>query len=274
MSGIPADRVVDAECRQYHIGLRPGEVAQRILLCGDPARADRAAARFDSVSCTVRHREYVTHTGILGGRPLTVMATGMGCDNTEIAVVELLRCVRDPVLIRVGTSGGLREELEIGSLVISTGAVRMESTSLAFVEPGFPAVPHHEVVLALLAAAHRLGVPHRAGLTATAAGFYGAQGRRDEPFLPRDPGLLDRLAAQGVLNLEMETSTLLTLATLGGVRAGAVCTIFANRPRNLFIDPARKAEAEDRALAVAVEALRILDGMEAGRAGGLYRLPI
>ena len=95
-----AERVRDAEGRQYHIGLAPGEVARYIMLVGDPARATRVAGLFDRVDLERRNREYVTYTGVHQGLPLTVMGTGMGGGPTEIAVVELSQVVDMPVMIR------------------------------------------------------------------------------------------------------------------------------------------------------------------------------
>lgn len=273
MTASSANRPEAHGGRQYHIGLAPGEVAPRILLCGDPARADRVAAQFSSVEITARHREYVTHTGIYHDKRVSVMATGMGCDNTEIAVVELLRCVDNPVLVRIGTSGGLQPDAELGSLIVSTGAVRLESTSLGFVEPGFPAIAHHEVVMALASAAEELRIAHRVGLTATAAGFYGWQGRSSDRLHPRDPGLLDRLQLQGVLNLEMEASTLFTLAMLAGVRAGAVCAVLANRPKDQFLGSEEKRLAEDRTIEVGLRAFDYLDAHEGTAPRSAWRWP-
>lgn len=268
MSSGPAERHQggdgqDDDGRQYHIGVAPGEVAPRILLVGDPERADRVAARFDEIRRTVRRREYLTHTGKIGGREVTVMATGIGCDNVEIAVVELLACVSDPVLIRVGSCGALQPDIALGDSVVSTGAVRLESTSLGFVEEGYPACAHHEVILALVSAATELGTPHHVGVTAAAAGFYGLQGRSGNVIEPRFPDIPERLAKQGVLNLEMETSTLFTLATLASVRAGAVCAVFANRPADAFISKDDKVVAEDRAISIGLRALDYLDDMDA-----------
>ena len=96
------------------------------------------------------------------------------------------------------------------------------------------------------------------GLTATAPGFYGWQGRSHPRVEPLRKDLLDDLSRMGVLNLEMETSTLLTLAMLAGVRAGAICTVFANRPTNTFIPQEARVPAEDRALDVASRALEML----------------
>lgn len=263
MTGPTAERIQDGDGRQYHIGLKSGEAAPRIILVGDPERADRVAGRFDKTTLTRRCREYVTHTGELGGRDVTVMATGIGCDNMEIAVVELLACVTDPVIIRVGSCGALQPDIAVGDAVISTSAVRLESTSLGFVEEGYPAHAHHEAILALVSAAADLGVSHHVGVTAAAAGFYGLQGRSGNAIEPRFPDMPERLAKQGVLNLEMETSTLFTLATLARVRAGAVCAVFANRPANAFIAADDKHSAEDRAISVGLRALEYLDAMDA-----------
>lgn len=261
MSFESAERVVTPDGRQYHIGLGPGEVARPILLVGDPARADRIATRMSSLRVTRQHREFRTHTGMIGANEVTVMATGIGCDNTEIAVVELLAIRRDAIFLRVGTCGALQESIGLGDLVVSTGALRLESTSLGFVEPGYPAVAHHEMVLALMTAAARAKAPCHLGITATASGFYGWQGRRGNLLEPREPELLERLGRQGVLNLEMEASTLLTLASLSRNIAGAVCTVFANRPQNRFIAQEAKIPAEDRAVTIGLAALEILAAM-------------
>jgi len=270
-----ADRVQDAEGRQYHVGLAPGEVAPWILLVGDPARAARLAEqRMGAVRVERRHREFVTFTGTIGEREVTVMGTGIGCDNTEIAVMELLQCERRPTFLRVGSCGGLQPGMEIGDLVVTTGAMRLESTSLGFVDEAYPAVAHHEVVLALVSSARRQGARCHTGITATASGFYGWQGRRGQIVEPRFPDLPERLGRMGVANFEMEASTLLTLASLAGCRAGAVCTVFANRPENRFIDPERKAEAEDRAVAVGLDAFEVLARMDAKAGGGPFHLEV
>jgi uridine phosphorylase len=265
-----ANRPQGAAGRQYHVGLRPGEVATSVLLCGDTARAARIAARFDSVrrGFPRRHREYATWTGTYRGREVTVMATGMGADNTEIAVVELLACVERPDLIRVGSCGALRRDVALGDLVISTGAVRLESASLGFVDEGYPAVAHHECVLALVTAASRLGRRAHVGVTATAAGFYGWQGRDVAGLASRHRDLPGRLAGAGVLNLEMEASALFTLASMKGLRSGAVCAAYANRPANAFLDAAGRRRADAAAIGVALGALDVLAEMDAARGTG------
>lgn len=254
-----AERVQDAEGRQYHIGLAPGEVAPFIMTVGDPARAERIAQRFDGGPSVVRrNREYLTFTGTIAGLPLSVMATGMGADNTEIAIVELAQVVENPTFIRVGTCGALQPEIQLGDLIVSTGAVRLETTTTWFVHEGFPAVAHHEVVTALVAAASASERSFHTGITATAPGFYGAQGRGGNGFHPRVPDLPDQLAKMNVKNLEMETSALFTLAALKDYRAGAVCAAIASRPRNEFVAKADKVPAEDAAVDVALQAFRLL----------------
>ena len=189
------------------------------------------------------------------------MATGIGCDNTEIAVIELAQLIESAVLIRAGTCGAVQPDLSIGDLVVTWGGVRLENTSTYFVPEGYPAVAHPEVITALSNAAEEVGAPWRLGMTATAPGFYGAQARNVEKFPPRYPNLIEDLARIGVANLEMETSTLLTLASLGGFRAGSVCTVFAERAANRFVAPDEKHTLEDRVVDVALRALKSL-GMQ------------
>lgn len=260
-----AEVVKTLEGKQYHVGTKPGDVAPYILLVGDPARAEKVAQRFSRVDVKRANREYVTITGIYDGEPLTVTATGIGTDNTEIAVVELTQCVENPTFIRVGSSGALQDGMKLGDLVVSTGAVKLESTSNYFVFEGYPAVAHHEVVLALVEGAARTGARHHVGLTATACGFYGAQGRKVPGFPARDPEIPAKLAQMGVLNMEMEASLLFTLAQLRGVRAGAVCAIYANRRENEFVDTALKDRAEASCIECGLEAVKVLRRMDKKR---------
>lgn len=254
-----AEVVRSSKGRQYHIGLRPGDVAPTILLCGDPGRAHKVARKFfDSVRLERSEREFVTFTGRYKGLPLSVMSTGIGPDNTEIAVIELCQIVRRPTLIRIGSSGALPGNVRLGDLVISTGAVRLENTSTFFVPEGYPAIAHHEVVGALLAAAEELGLRHHLGLTASAPGFYGAQARKVPGFSPRFPGLPKDLERLGVVNFEMETSALFILAQLARARSGAVCAVYASRSHNRFVNSAQKRDAEERCIRVGLRAAEIL----------------
>jgi uridine phosphorylase len=186
-----------SEGRLYHIDVGPGELAPYILMCVDQVRAKRVADLFDEVTVERSCREILTCTGSYQGIPISVIGTGIGPDNTEIIFVEAVQLFPEtrPTMIRVGSSGGLQAKVAIGDLVISTGAVRLENTSTGFVDPGYPAVAHHEVILALIAAADQVGAPYHVGLTASASGLFGAQEVCRGPTRP-GPG---RAPAAGVL---------------------------------------------------------------------------
>jgi uridine phosphorylase len=244
--------------RQYHIGLGPGELAEYILLPGDPDRTARIASRFDSIELQHQHREFVSATGTYRGQRVSVVSTGIGTDNVEIVVAEILAITHRPTFIRIGSCGALQPGMELGDLVISTGAVRLENTTSFFVHDGYPAIADYEAVLALVEAASTLGHRHHLGLTATAPGFFGAQGR-PIPHLPiRYPDLADEMARQGVLNFEMEASALLVLAALGRCRAGVVCAVYAKRTTGDFVVGDAKDKAEAAAVETGLESLRIL----------------
>ncbi len=268
-----AEIVSDEQGRQYHIGLTKDDVASNILLCGDPKRAHRVASYFDHASVPICSREYVTITGEYQGMPMTVMATGMGPDNTEIAFIELSQLIESPTMIRIGSSGALQSHIGLGDLVISSGAVRLENTSTQFVVEGYPAIAHHEVILALLESANSLSMPYHVGVTATASGFYGAQARHVPGFPPRTPDLPEKLDHMNVCNLEMESSCLFTLATLRGVRAGAVCAIYANRHKNQFIDTELKDIAEKRCIETGLHAFSTLSAMDKQKKNHAHWLP-
>ncbi len=248
--------------RQYHIDLGPGELAEFILLPGDPDRAARIASRFDSIELERRHREFATVTGTYRGLRVSVVATGIGTDNVEIVVAEILAITERPTFIRVGSCGALQPEMSLGDLAVTTGAVRLESTTSFFVHDGYPAVAHHEAVAALIEAAERLGHPYHVGITATAPGFFGAQGR-PIPQLPiRYPDLAEDLARQRVMNFEMEASALLVLATLARCRAGVVCAVYANRTTGEFVAGDVKDAAEAACVETGLESLVILAEMD------------
>jgi uridine phosphorylase len=223
------------------------------------------AEHLDSIEGERRHREFASVTGTYRGLRVSVVSTGIGTDNVEIVLAEILAITEDPTFVRVGSCGVLQPGIALGDLVISTGAVRLESTTSWFVHEGFPAVADHEAVLALIEAAERLGHRYHVGITATAAGFYGAQGR-PIPQLPiRDLGIVEEMARQGVLNFEMEASALLILATLAGRRAGVVCAAFSQRTTGDFVMGEERERAERSALHTGLEALTILAEMDRAR---------
>jgi uridine phosphorylase len=260
-SADPRVALPDTE-RQYHIDLAPGELAEYILLPGDPDRTDRIAPLLGNLEVRRHNREFNSVTGSYSGLRVSVVSTGIGTDNIEIVVAEILAITSHPTLIRIGSCGVLREDIQLGDLVISSGAVRLEATTSYFVHDGYPAVADYTAVAALVEAAGRLGHRAHVGLTATAPGFYGAQGR-PIPQLPiRYPNLAAEMASQRVLNFEMEASALLVLATLAGCRAGVVCAAFAQRSTGAFVQGEQKKRAESACIETGLEALRILADME------------
>ncbi len=260
----PSDRriAIPAGERQYHIGLGPGELAEYILLPGDPDRTSRIASRLESIEVEQRHREFATVTGRFRGQRVSVVSTGIGTDNVEIVVAEILAITERPTFIRVGSCGALQPEMSLGDLAITTGAVRLESTTSFFVHDGYPAVADYEAVAALIEAAERLGHRYHVGITATAPGFFGAQGR-PIPQLPiRYPDLAEDMARQRVMNFEMEASALLVLASLGRCRAGVVCAVYANRTTGDFVSGDQKDAAEAACVETGLESLLILADMD------------
>jgi uridine phosphorylase len=244
--------------RQYHIALERGELAEYVLLVGDPGRVAKVASRFDSIELERSNREITTATGVYRGMPLSVMSTGMGTDNVEIVLAEVMEITDRPTFIRIGSSGALQAEIALGDLIVSTGAVRLENTTDAYVHPGYPAVAHREVVWALEAACRRLEAPHHVGLTATASGFYAPQGRAMHTLPVRYPELAEELRRQRVANLEMESSALFVLAGLAGLRSGTVCAAYAQRIDGTFLEGAAKEAAESRCIDVGLAGIRLL----------------
>jgi len=248
--------------KQYHIDLARGELAEYILLPGDQDRTAKVAQRFDSVEFQRRHREFASATGQFRGRRMSVVSTGIGADNIEIVIAEILAITDKPTFVRIGSCGVLRDNIGLGDLVISTGAVRLESTTNYFVHEGYPAVADYRAVAALVEAADRLGHTAHLGITATAPGFFGAQGR-SIPQLPiRFPSLADEMARQGVVNFEMEASALLVLASLAGCKAGVVCTAYAQRVSGAFVQGDQRDRAEAACIDTGLEALSLLAEMD------------
>jgi uridine phosphorylase len=222
------------------LGLRAGEVPTFVFLCGDPARVDRIAAEWSGVRSLCAVREFRVLAGEWRGLRLAAASTGVGAPGTAIVVEELARAGAR-TLIRIGNSGALAEDLALGELVITTGAVRDDGTTRSYVAPEYPAVADWRVVGALVAAARGAGARWRAGVTWSLDAFFARNAR-----LAADGSLasahfggywtgehearLRSMQAAGVLNCEMEAGALLTLAGLFGLRAGAICVVSDRTP--------------------------------------------
>ena len=221
-------------------GCRPGDLAPNVFLCGDPARVDRISQGWDSKREVCCVREYTIVTGEKDGVPLSAASHGIGAPSTAVLIEELIK-LGSTTMIRIGNSGGLDPDLDLGDLVITTGSVRDDGTSKTYVVPEFPAVADWEIVGALVGAAKRRNVPARTGITWSLDAFYARNG------LAGPDGSMQSMSVQGywpshlearirdmqqagILNCEMEAGILLTLAGLFGVRAGAICVVSDRAP--------------------------------------------
>ena len=221
-------------------GLRPGDVAERVFLCGDPARVPKIAAGWEDTREVCNVREFRVVTGVDGGRRVSAASTGIGAPGTAILVEELVKLGSDTFL-RIGNSGGLAPDLGLGDLVVTTGAVRDDGTSRSYVPPEYPAVADAELVLALVEEAGRAGLPVHAGVTWSLDAFYvrnailAGDGKMETMSAggywgPEHAARIDTMRRAGVLNCEMEAGALLTLAGLFGVRAGCLCVVSDRTP--------------------------------------------
>ncbi len=159
MTGLSQADAPRTGARQYHIGLERGELAEYVLLVGDPGRVAKVASRWESIELERSNREITTATGTHLGMRISCMSTGMGTDNVEIVMAEVMEITDAATFIRIGSSGALQPEIALGDLIISTGAVRLENTTDFYVHPGFPAVAHRDAVWALEAACRQLECP-------------------------------------------------------------------------------------------------------------------
>lgn len=238
---------------QYHIELREGDIDGPVLLPGDPDRTEIIAELWDDAEELASHREYRTLAGKYEGEPVAVTSTGIGSPSAAIAVEELARIGAD-TFIRVGSCGAIQPGIDIGDLIITTGAVRQEGTSDEYVREDYPASAHGEVVTALVTAAERLDHEYHLGVTCSTDSFYAGQSRAgfDGFRAAGAEARIEALREAGVLNFEMEASTILTLASLYGLRAGAVCTVYANRVTGEFRTEGQRKAAETASLAAAL----------------------
>jgi uridine phosphorylase len=256
------DLPINEHGRYYHINCGPGDLAPYVLTCGDPARARRLAKLLDRVDIRRQYREFLTLTGEYRGIPVSVMATGIGPDNTAIAVVEASQCAPALTFIRLGSCGALQPHIQVGDLIITRQALRDEHISHYYAPDTGPVPAHPEVLQALLQAAAELQLPHHLGTTCTTADFYAGQGRRVPGFPATEPDKVPRLRQAGVLNLEMEMSVYLALAQASSynLRAGGACAVFTNRVTGdkAFGLKQRRHLAERGLLALGLRALEIL----------------
>ena len=259
----PSELIINGDGTIFHLHLKPEQLADTVILVGDPARVATIAAHFNSVECNVSNREFNTVTGSYKGKRMTVMSTGIGIGNIDICVTELdalanvdfaTRTVKDTfrrlTLVRLGTSGALQEDIEVGEVVFARTSVGFDSLlgyyagrnevcdldmQRAFME--------HTQWSELLAPPYFVNADNELwehfkdsvteGITIAAPGFYAPQGRYVR-LQPADMNLNEKIEAwryngRRITNFEMEGSALAGLAALMGHRATTICTIIAQR---------------------------------------------
>lgn len=259
-----SELIVTKDGAIYHLNLRPDQIAETVFLVGDPDRVPKVSKHFDRIEHRVQKREFVTHTGWLGGQRLSVVSTGIGPDNIDIVLNELdalfnidfeTRTVKETLttlnLVRLGTSGSLSAQLPPDSLVISVFGIGLDnllhfyksepdSRAAALAEAfadfgqslGIPLHPHASA--ADLGLVEKLGEGMTKGITLTCPGFYAPQGRQLRLGSILHDGFFDsigqfRFDGLAVTNFEMETAAIFGLAHLLGHRAASCNGILANR---------------------------------------------
>lgn len=245
------------ETNQYHINCGKDDVGHYCILPGDPGRSVKIASYLSKPLSVAENREYTTYTGYLDGEKVTVTSTGIGGPSAAIAMEELV-ALGAHTFIRVGTCGGIKLDVKSGDAVIATGAVRQEGTSREYAPIAFPAVSDFQVSRALWDACGNLGYERHAGVVQSKDSFYGQHSPERMPISTELKENWEALKRLGVLASEMETAALFTVAASLGVRCGSVLHTLWNQERKLkgYTEP--DDMDTEKAVRVAVEALRIV----------------
>lgn len=247
------DKNADTQDRlQYHLRVGPGDVAEYVLLPGDPARVGRIADHIDDPREVAYNREYRTVTGTYRGIGVSGTSTGIGCPSAAIAVEELAK-VGATHFVRVGSSAAFVPGIRAGDIIVNTATMRLDGTSAAYVDAGFPAAADHFLVRALIDAAYELGAERgfgvHVGLNASSDAFYA-----------ETPEVVENLMRHRITNIEMESAAIFTIAHLRGLHAAMVCAVSYNYTAPQDIDFAGENTALvhgwDNAIDVALEGIR------------------
>ncbi len=246
----------------FHLDLTRNQLADATIaiLPGDPGRVAKIAGLLDDPQPLASNREFTSYLGVAGDRNIVVCSTGIGGPSTSIAVEELAQLgVR--TFLRVGTTGAIQPDIEVGDVIVTSGSVRMDGASLHFAPMEYPAVAHFDCLSALVVSARSLGHGVHVGVTVASDTFYPGQERYDtvSGYVRRAlQGSCDEWAALHVLNYEMESATLFTQCATNGWRAGMVAGVLVNRTQQEIPDAAVHDRVEANAVAVVVEAARRL----------------
>ena len=197
--------------KQPHILCDKNDIAERVLLPGDPARVLRVAEYLEDRKEISFNREFRTVTGKYKGVPVSVTSTGIGGASAVIAVEELIACGAG-IFIRIGSCGACQPGISIGDLVISSGSVREDGASRMYAPESYPAVPDFSLASALAAVCEDSGYAYHIGITRSHDSFY----------IDNETELMSKWNSLGVLASDMETSALFTVAAIRRVKAASI----------------------------------------------------
>jgi uridine phosphorylase len=243
--------------KQFHLHAQMGDVGRYCILPGDPARCKLIAQQFDNAEFISQNREFTIYTGTLLGEKVSVCSTGIGGPSASIAMEELHNIGAD-TFIRVGTCGGIDLDVRSGDVVVATGAIRFEHTSMEYAPIEYPAVPDFEVLSALVQAAKELGKPCKTGVVQCKDAFYG---QHSPERMPVSYELLNKWEAWkrlGVKASEMESAALFVVANALRCRCGSCFHVIWNQEREKAGLDQDMNEDTSSAVDVGVAALKIL----------------
>ena len=253
--------------RVYHLDLGRRQTANSkiVLMPGDPFRvaaiADAIKIHYGgSIKEIAWKREFRTFLCSFDADHILVTSTGIGAPSTAIALEELAMNGLE-IFIRVGTTGAIQEKIEPGEVIITSGSVRLDGTSTHYAPPEYPAVAHHEIVSALLAGAKDAAINSHVGITASSDTFYPGQERYDSftKYVPRKfQGSMAEWQKLNVLNYEMESSAVLTLTSVMGLKGGCVSGVVLNRTKGEKVTKQNLQGGEANAIKVAVASINHL----------------
>ena len=242
---------------QFHIRCKEGDVGKYCFLPGDPGRCEAIASHFDNPVHIGMNREYNIYTGTLLGEKVSVCSTGIGGPSAAIAMEELAAIVTD-TFIRVGTTGGIALDVLPGDVVVATGSIRFEHTSLEYAPIEFPAVADFDITCALKQASEELGYRTHVGIVQCKDAFYGQHAPEKSPVSYELLQKWESWKRLGVKSSEMESSALFVVAAALGVRCGSCFHVVWNQEREKLGMAMPMTEDTSGAIKVGIEALKKL----------------
>ena len=241
--------------KQYHINCAEGDVGGYVLLPGDPGRCEAIAQYFDDPVHIGMNREYNIYTGTLLGEKVSVCSTGIGGPSASIAMEELVK-LGAHTFIRVGTCGGIHLDVMPGDVVVATGAIRYEHTSMEYAPIEFPAVSDFDIAFALKNAGEELGYRIHTGVVQCKDSFYGQHSPEKSPVYYELLNKWESWKRLGVKASEMESAALYVVAAALGVRCGACFHVVWNQEREKAGMFMPMTEDTSGAIKVGIEAMK------------------